>query len=66
MIYVIGDRIRYTNATSGKVAEGVVIRANILGMPAGKALEVEWDDSVTWPIHTILQPQQMKTVVKLE
>lgn len=66
MVYAIGDRVRYTNPTSGKVADGSVIRVNILGMPAGAALEVEWDDFVTWPIHTILQPQQMQNVVKLE
>lgn len=66
MVYALGDRVRYTNPTSGKVAEGIVIRTNILGMPAGKALEVEWDDSVTWPIHTILQPQQMLNVEKTE
>lgn len=66
MVYAIGDRVRYTNPTSGKVAEGFIIRVNILGMPSGAALEVEWDDSVTWPIHTILQPQQMKHVEKVE
>ena len=66
MVYALGDRIRYTNPTSGKVAEGTVTRTNILGMPAGKALEVEWDDSVTWPIHTILQTQKMLNVEKIE
>ena len=63
--YAIGDRVRYTNPTTSRVAEGTVTRVNILGMTAGSAIEVEWDDSVTWPIHTILQSQQLQHTVKL-